>query len=307
MIRMGKFDFMNQNNNQNNQNNMNNQNMNNQQNNYNQQVNNGMQPNMNQQMNNNNIPPRMNQPMNQQLPPQMMNRNGQLNQSPMPNNTNQNPRGGNRGFNKPNNDGNKEIITIVMSIAGVALLLIFLLNATGVIKLKDDKVNEQEEIVEKKDKVEDAIPVEKKEEVKNPDEVEVSQYCTALDGEGKYNTTEIQSREDKIAQLPDGTSVSEVWNILEGVKFCRNNACYWYKPGSEHTVFAYSCNLKQIEEAKFEDLWEKIEADSMLDTACKNMDENGNVTNVIIEGMTCHNFTCTLTYNDKTYRKDCEK
>lgn len=61
-------------------------------------------------------------------------------------------------------------------------------------------------------------------------------------------------------------------------------------------------------------VWPNIQANLMMSTACSQMDMNGNYTAVSSgnngsgngEGsVTCNNFTCTATYNGKTYTKKC--
>ncbi len=57
-------------------------------------------------------------------------------------------------------------------------------------------------------------------------------------------------------------------------------------------------------------IFPQIQANIMLQTACSNIDSNGNYTsssgaNGAGQDVNCQNFTCTANYNNKTYSKDC--
>ncbi len=58
-------------------------------------------------------------------------------------------------------------------------------------------------------------------------------------------------------------------------------------------------------------VWPNIQANLMMNTACSNMDMNGNYeaadkTAQSGEGtIKCSNFICTATYNGRQYQKDC--
>ena len=57
-------------------------------------------------------------------------------------------------------------------------------------------------------------------------------------------------------------------------------------------------------------IFPQIQANIMLQTACSNIDANGNYTsssgaNDAGNDVTCTGFNCTATYNGKTYSKDC--
>ena len=57
-------------------------------------------------------------------------------------------------------------------------------------------------------------------------------------------------------------------------------------------------------------IFPQIQANIMLQTACSNIDANGNYTSKAGgdgegEDVRCENFTCTANYNNKEYVKDC--
>lgn len=62
-------------------------------------------------------------------------------------------------------------------------------------------------------------------------------------------------------------------------------------------------------------VWPNIQANLMMNTACSNIDMNGDytATETKAEGakdpgegtVTCKDWTCTATYNGKTYQKTC--
>ncbi len=212
-----------------------------------------------------------------------------------------------------NGKNNKNYKTLLFVGIGVMcfVFLFILLDRTGVINLKKEepKQEEKQETKPEEKKVEEAIPVEdKKPEPVIEEDTNVQQMkrlCVNRDNDGNYNTDNIVEREKQIAQLPENTSPLDVWNLLQGAVFCKNHVCYWYKEGGEHLVYAYSCNTNKNETATFEELWDKIEAESMLSLACKNLDSQGNLTTYHIEGMSCSYYVCNLTYNGKEYRREC--
>lgn len=61
-------------------------------------------------------------------------------------------------------------------------------------------------------------------------------------------------------------------------------------------------------------VWPNIQSNLAIQTACSSLDNNGNYTtrdkgiNANDDGyVTCTNFDCTATYNNKTFQKNCKE
>lgn len=252
-----------------------------------------------------------NQPMNyNQMPQQQM-----YNQYP----NQYDPNGGmyvQPTVHKNNRGGG--VFSFIIALLLVAGLVVFLLDYTGKVDVKalynkvTNKESKKEEKKEEPEEEKAATEEETKKETSSEEE-ELDKMCRELDEEGFYNKEFVDQLGQKISELPDTTGVAELWALVEGSKYCSQQECHIYETGSEHVVHDYVCITKKYTKTTLDDKMNQATAETYLGAACRSLDESGNPIESPsspigqIEGLTCSDFVCKITYKEKEYSLNCKE
>lgn len=225
------------------------------------------------------------------------------------NNWNQMPQQ-NMNYNNDDDNSNKGggffsfLLALIILIVAVA----FLLHLIGVFDLKELynkyilKQDETKEVEKTEDKEE-----QEKEEVTEDAETkakkQLDNMCSLVDESGNYN---VDIDESTFTKGTCGNNVCAYIDIDdELIEKIQKNPDYQLAEGEKMELYTKDCktgeyNKRTIDyESNFE---------IMLDTACANVDTNGNY-NVSSgdSNVTCTNYECEVTSNGKTYNKTCPR
>lgn len=204
--------------------------------------------------------------------------------------------------------------SFLLALLLVAGLVVFLLDYTGKVDVKalyHKIVNKEDKKEEKSDKEEEKEKEEEK--TTTSEEEELDKMCSELDEEGYYNKEFVDSLNQKIEELPDSAGVNELWELVKGSKYCSKQECHIYGETDDHIIHDYVCITKKYNKTTMEDKIDEAYATTYIDAACRALDENGNPVESPsspigqVEGLTCSEFVCKVTINEKEYSRNCKE